>query len=101
MSSVVMSMCLLATFMCSSTLSTGCLLHQLYCLIDRHHAAHARKHPRHEELVVVAAGRIAGIAHDHDPQIQVACGEDGGGDAHVGRAAGDHDGVEAAHAKLQ
>ena len=74
--------------------------HQLHGFVHRHHAAHARKHPLHEERVVLAAHRIAGVAHHHDAEVHVARREHRGGDADVGRAARDHDRVDAAHAQL-
>jgi hypothetical protein len=42
--------------------------HQAHGFVHRHHAAHAREHPLHEEVVIVAAHREAGVAHLTSPR---------------------------------
>ena len=100
-SSVVMSIWRAAMVMCCCFSTSLNVRHQLHGFVHGHHPRHAREHALHEEFVVVAARRIAAVADHHDAEVHVARREHRRGDADVGRAAGDHDGVDAAHAQLQ
>src|SRR4030095_10060719 len=75
--------------------------HQRNCLIHAHYPRHAWEHPVHEEVVVGAPRRIAGIAHHHDTVVEIARREHGARDADIGRAAGDDDRIDAPHLELK